>query len=585
MTAPPIPQHPASLPLDFDACYRAISGRDTRWDGRVYLGVSSTGIYCRPSCPARKPIPENCRFFVSAAACVAAGFRACKRCRPEAVPGTRDWDTRGDLAARAVRRIRDGAIDSLGVSGLARELAVSERHLHRLLVEEVGASPLQLARTRRAHAARTLIEQTDLPLANIAFAAGFGSLRQFGDTMREEFGVAPSQLARKQIDEDRSPTSRRSTGHEAPVSGERPRLSLQLRTRSPYDVAGMRSFLGAHAIPGRDLIGAASAEVGTASEPENGPEAVSAPEDVLEPAVRGTQETSHALDVPGGTAVAWIDWAGVRENGNYTSIPVRLTLPALSGAMPAITSIRRLLDLDADPLQIFEALRSSPRLATLIALRPGLRLPGVRNSQEFALGTVLGQQVSLAAARTLQGRLAAAFASDLGSPAAHAEGFASAPNISRIAESTTAELREVIGLNEARAATLRTVAQALLGGLDLGPGADRELARAELAALRGIGPWSVELIAMRALGDPDAFPAGDLILRRALDTRTDRETIASAEAWRPYRGYATQHLWAEFLAAQAARQAEQAKQAKPVKPAKPVKTVMRVKPVKPAKAV
>lgn len=553
MSTSQTPQHSPSLPLDFDACYRAISGRDTRWDGRVYLGVSSTGIYCRPSCPARKPIPENCRFFASAAACVAAGFRACKRCRPEAVPGTRDWDSRGDLAARAVRRIRDGAVDSAGVSGLAQELAVSERHLHRVLVEEVGASPLQLARTRRAHAARTLIEQTSLPLTDIAFAAGFGSLRQFGDTMREEFGVAPSQLSRNHGVEDHPTRTRTSTDHGAPLSEERPSLSLQLRTRAPYDVTGMRAFLGAHAIPGRDLISATSTETATAT----------AHELARELSKRGDQETTHALDVPGGTAVARFSWAGVHESGNYISIPVRLTLPGISDTMPAISAIRRLLDLDADPMQISDALGSDPRLATLIALRPGLRLPGARNSQEFALGTVLGQQVSLAAARTLQGRLAAAFASDLVSPAGYAEGFHSAPNMSRIADSSTTELRELIGLTEARAETLRTVARALVNGLDLRAGADRELARTELAALRGIGPWSVELIAMRALGDPDAYPAGDLILRRALETRTDRETIAAAETWRPYRGYATQHLWADFLAGQAARQA------KPVKPVKP----------------
>ncbi len=532
MTTSFAPQHPASLQLDFDACYRAISGRDTRWDGRVYLGVSSTGIYCRPSCPARKPIPENCRFFASAAACVAAGFRACKRCRPEAVPGTRDWDARSDLAARAARRIRDGAVDSAGVAGLARELAVSERHLHRVLVEEVGASPLQLARTRRAHAARTLIEQTSLPLGDIAFAAGFGSLRQFGDTMREEFGVAPSQLARKKGVEDQGLVSGSPGGRGTPLSEERPGLSLQLRTRSPYDVTGMRAFLGAHAIPGRDSIMSASAGAELA------------------------QETAHALDVPGGTAVARIDWAAVRDSSSYTSIPVRLSLPGLSDTMPAISSIRRLLDLDADPSQIAAALGGDPRLAELIALRPGLRLPGARNSEELAMSTVLGQQVSLAAARTLQGRLAAAFASKLELPAARAEGFLSSPDMARIAESTTAELRELIGLTEARAETLRTVAQALVDGLDLGPGADRELARAELSALRGIGPWSVELIVMRALGDPDAYPAGDLILRRALETRTERETIAAAEDWRPYRGYATQHLWAAFLAAEAARPAK-----------------------------
>ena len=517
MTVP----HPMPLPssLDFDACYRAISGRDTRWDGRIYLGVASTGIYCRPSCPARKPKPENCRFFASAAACVAAGFRACKRCRPEAVPGTRDWDARGDLAARAVRRIRDGAVDAVGVSGLARELAVSERHLHRVLVAEVGAGPLQLARTRRAHAARTLIEQTSLPLADVAFAAGFGSLRQFGDTMLEEFGVAPSRLPRVGVaDEDRR--ARRTEGDRGgPASEQRPRLSLQLRTRAPYDAAGTRAFLAAHAIPGRDEIAEAS--------------------------------TRHAIDVPGGTALFDIDWSRVREGGGWASLPVALELPALADTMPAIAAARRLLDLDADPAQIAEALGSDGRLRELLAARPGLRLPGARHPQEFALGVVLGQQVSLAAARTLQGRLAALFAPRLKAAAA-AEGFHSAPDVARVAESDLEELRRTIGLPASRAATLQALAQRLAEGLDLGPGADRGLVRAELGSLRGIGPWSVELIAMRALGDPDAFPAGDLILRRALDTRSDRQTVALAEPWRPYRGYATQHLWADFLAAQAA---------------------------------
>lgn len=529
MTSSRTRQHPASLPLDFDACYRAISGRDTRWDGRVYLGVSSTGIYCRPSCPARKPIPANCRFFASAAACVAAGFRACKRCRPDAAPGTRDWDTRGDLAARAVRRIRDGAVDTSGVSGLARELAVSERHLYRVLVEEVGASPLQLARTRRAHAARLLIEQTDLPLSDIAFAAGFGSLRQFGDTMREEFGVAPSLLSRKQGDEDRGLASVQAGGSGSPSSDERPSLGLQLRTRLPYDAAGMRAFLGAHAIPGRDAVEPTSAEHATGA------------------------TTSHAIDVPGGTAVVRISWQAVHEHGGYTSLPVQLSLPGIADTMPAIASIRRLLDLDADPAQIAETLGRDPRLASLVELRPGLRLPGARNPQEFALGTVLGQQVSLAAARTLQGRLAAAFAFPIDSRSRSTSGFHAAPDVARIAGTRTMELRELIGLPAARAETLRSLARALADGLDLSAGADREGARRTLAALRGIGPWSVELIAMRALGDPDAYPAGDLILRRVLGTRTDRETRELAEGWRPYRGYATQHLWAGFLAEQAAR--------------------------------
>ncbi len=499
--------------LDFDACYRAASGRDARWDGRVYLGVTSTGIYCRPSCPARKPLPENCRFFPSAAACVAAGFRACKRCRPDAVPGTRDWDVRGDLVARAVRRIRDGAVDAVGVAGLAAELAVSERHLRRMMMEEIGASPLQLARTRRAHAARALIEETELPLVDVAFAAGFGSVRQFGDTMREEFGIAPSHMLRRRIGAE---------DPRGPVSDERPRIALRLRTRAPFDAVAIRAHLEAHAVPGRDLVDADGS-------------------------------TAHAVDVPGGTAVVRIDWSEVppsaaqtRDGVTAVGIPVVLTLPQLTDTMPAIQTVRRLLDLDADPAQIADAFARDPLLADLVIRRPGLRLPAAREPHEFALGTVLGQQVSLAAARTLQGRLAAAFAR----PGVQAvPGFLAEPDPELIAGCEAAQLRDRLGLTRARAETLRSLAAALASGLDLGPGADRDRARAELAAMRGIGPWTVEIIALRALGDPDAYPSGDLILRRALGVTANREAERLAETWRPFRGYATQHLWADFLEA------------------------------------
>lgn len=548
--------------LDFDACYRAASGRDPRWDGRVYLGVTSTGIYCRPSCPARKPKQENCRFFVSAAACVAAGFRACKRCRPDAVPGTRDWDVRGDLAARAVRRIRDGAIDTVGVSGLADELAVSERHLRRLLVEEVGASPLQLARTRRAHAARALIEQTELSLTDIAFAAGFGSVRQFGETMREEFGIAPSAIRRTnqraapqpggsampaaragavrpgagRTGSDRSGASAETglgSGSGAPqhagaadgrdpASDERPSLALRLRTRAPFDGPATRAFLEAHAIPGRDLI-------------------------------ELTGETSHAIDVPGGTAVVRIAWPEVpavpdQAGDRMIGIPVVLTLPELADAMPAIQTVRRMLDLDADPAQIRDALGTDPILAPLLAARPGLRLPAARDPHEFALATVLGQQVSIAAARTLQGRLASAYASSVSVGRGVAPGFVARVDVARVAAEPVEALRAELRITGARAETIQRLAAALAGGLDLSAGADRDRSRSELSAIKGIGPWTVELVAMRALGDPDAYPAGDLILRRALGVERPRDAELLAEQWRPFRGYATQHLWADFLA-------------------------------------
>ncbi|UTX52533.1 DNA-3-methyladenine glycosylase 2 family protein [Leucobacter aridicollis] len=522
----------AALPLSFDACYRAASGRDRRWDGRFYLGVTSTGIYCRPSCPARKPKPENCRFFPSAAACVAAGFRACKRCRPDALPGSRDWDHRSDLVARAVRGIRDGAVDAGGVSGLAQSLAVSERHLRRMLLDEIGATPLQLARTRRAHAARILIEQTDLSLTDVAFAAGFGSVRQFGDTMREEFGMPPSAITRRTGQSApgqgiAKPDGAASPGQHSPPgpeSKECPRVTLRLQTRAPFDGRATRSFLAAHAIPGRDFIGT---DTGTGA-----------------PA-----QTSHAIDVPGGTAHATISWSDVPEVANQRpgmlGIPVVLALPSLADTMPAIQIVRRMLDLDADPAQLAEAFSADPVLGPLVAARPGLRLPGARDPHEFALATVLGQQVSLAAARTLQGRLVAEYAE----PNRRAErGFSGRVDVSRIAGESPEALQSTLRITHARAATLQGLALALEEGLDITPGADRERARAELIALRGIGPWTVELIAMRALGDPDAYPSGDLILRRALGVAGAKEAERAADAWRPFRGYATQFLWADFLA-------------------------------------
>lgn len=291
-----------------------------------------------------------------------------------------------------------------------------------------------------------------------------------------------------------------------------------LRTRAPYEVSGMLDFLTAHAVPGRDLVHEQSAA------------------------------SSHAIDVPGGTAVAHLDWAGVRDVGGEASLPVRFELPRATDIDTATSALRRMIDFDADPQRIRDALGSDAKLGVLVARRPGLRMPGARNPQEFALGTVLGQQVSLAAARTLQGRLAAQFACDEPDGAAAAAGFVSAPDVRRIAATEAAELRERIGLTVARAETLRRLAAALADGLDVGPTADRDAARSQLGTLRGIGPWTVEIIAMRAMRDPDAYPAGDLILRRVLGTRTDRETRALAEGWSPYRGYATQHLWADFLA-------------------------------------
>ncbi|MCL2516167.1 MAG: helix-turn-helix domain-containing protein [Microbacteriaceae bacterium] len=491
--------------IDPDVAYRAASGRDPRFDGRFFLGVTTTGIYCRPSCPARKPLRRNAVFFPSAAAAVAAGFRACKRCRPDALPGSRHWDAGGDLAARAVRAIRDGAVDELGVAGLAQRLSVSERHLHRVLVTEVGASPVQLNRTRRAHTARTLVEQTDLPLIDIAFAAGFGSVRQFNDVMLAEFGAPPSAFRRPAAGAagrpNRTPTNVVET-EGAPSSDAAPTVVLRLRHRAPYDAEAMRAFQRAHAVPGMDVV---EADGGFTT----------------------TVPAAH------GPAVATVDWAASAAD----HVTVRIRPADISDLMAIVSKLRRWLDLDADPQLIAEALGPDPVIGPLIARRAGLRVPGSLDGATTALLTVIGQAVSLGAARTFAGRLVEA----LGEPVGDG-GLRAFPAPRRVAEAGPEALRG-IGLTGGRAAALHRVAETLAGGLDLSPGADRAEARAALVALPGIGPWTADYITLRALGDPDAFVPDDLVLKKALAVKTARQAAAIAAAWSPWRGYAALHLW------------------------------------------
>ncbi|GGA74659.1 DNA-3-methyladenine glycosylase [Pseudoclavibacter endophyticus] len=535
-------------PIDDDAAYRACSGREARFDGRLYLAVTSTGIYCRPSCPARTPRREHCRFFATAAACVAAGYRACKRCRPDALPGTRDWDASGDLTARALRLIRDGALDTAGgVAGLAARLHVSERQLRRVLVEATGASPVQLAATRRAALARQLMEQTALPLAEVAFAAGFSSIRRFNDTMRAEFGVAPSMLPRR----------RGAIGDpgERAESSRRPRITLRLRTRAPFGTATLRTFLANHAVAGLERT---------------------APE---------THE--RVVPVPGGYALARVDWprgeagdqerpgerggrARAGERHGDISVVVHLDLPRLDDLMPAIARVRRMLDLDADPALVDEALAADTRLAPLVTAAPGMRIPGSVAPHETALMIVLGQQVSVRAALTVQARLAAEYgralpelASSSEHPDAAPRGSASPaptpwmspPDPAAIADDGVARVRSRLGVDGNRATALVALAAELAApgagtaAIDLGQGADRAATRARLLALPRVGPWTADLIAMRCLGDPDVFVGGDLIARRALGALvgtpglTPRAADRLADAWRPWRSYALMHLW------------------------------------------
>ena len=462
---------------DQDRCYRAVVSRDKRFDGVFYTGVLTTGIYCRPSCPAVTPKRRNVRFFVSAAAAQAAGLRACKRCRPDTTPGSPEWDVRADVAGRAMRLINDGVVERSGVSGLAVRLGYSERQLNRVLTTELGAGPLALARARRAHTARVLAETTAMPLADVAFAAGFASVRQFNATMRETYALTPSAL--------------RGRTRPAAATGD---VELRLAVREPFDGAALLDFLRVRAVPGVEEV---------------------------------TGDTyRRTLRLPGGPGVVALTPAP-----SYVRCVLRLH--DLADLSVAVERCRRLLDLDADPLAVADALGGDPVLGPLVAKRPGLRVPGAVDGAEIAVRAVLGQQVSVAAARTVAGRLTAAYGTLLAEPDGGLTHLFPAPDALAGAD---------IPCPAKRATALRGLCAALaIGTLDLDRGTDRQAAYDALVALPGIGPWTASYVALRALGDPDAFLPADLGVRHALAALgTD---VSATESWRPWRSYALLHLW------------------------------------------
>ena len=463
---------------DHETCYRAVSSRDARFDGRFVTAVRTTGIYCRPSCPAQTPKRENVTFYPCAAAAVAAGYRACKRCRPEAAPGSREWDVRGDLAARALRAIAAGVADGDGgVPALARSLHVSERHLHRVLVAEVGAGPLALARTRRAQTARLLVDATSLALSTIAFTAGFSSIRQFNATMREQFGMSPSEL-------------RRRRGPEIAGAGA---LTLRLAVRQPFAADALLGWLRLHLVPGVEEVAG----------------------------------SSYRRVLPTGSVVT----LDITAEG----VTASLRVDDLRRLTDTVARCRRMVDADADPEAVDAVLSRDRMLAPLLARRPGLRVPGAADGFELLVRTVLAQQVSVSAAHTFAGRLVEAY----GKPLDAQDGslVARFPDATALADASY----DGIGLTTSRVRTLRAVAGAVASGdLALDPAADRDDTRGRLLDLPGIGPWTVEYVAMRALADPDAFPASDLVLRR-------RTSAVDPNAWQPWRAYAAMHLWTDHL--------------------------------------
>ncbi|MCF3148556.1 DNA-3-methyladenine glycosylase 2 family protein [Streptomyces platensis] len=475
---------------DTERCLRAVQSKDARFDGWFFTAVLTTRIYCRPSCPVVPPKPENMRFYPSAAAAQQAGFRACKRCRPDASPGSPEWNERADLVARAMRLIADGVVDREGVPGLAARLGYSTRQTERQLLAELGAGPLALARAQRAQTARLLVETTALPMAEVAFAAGFASIRTFNETVREVFALSPTELRQ-----------RARPGPRAPVPGA---LALRLPFRQPLNPDNLFGHLAATAVPGV--------------------------EEWRDGAYRRT------LHLPYGHGI-------VALSPRPDHIDCRLSLTDLRDLAGAIARCRRMLDLDADPEAVDGLLREDPLLAPLVDKAPGRRVPRTVDADEFAVRAVLGQQVSTAAARTHAGRLVRAHGEPIDDPdGGLSHLFPSAAALAGLDP-------EQLAMPRTRRATLTGVIAALgSGALQLGVGSDRDAARAQLAALPGIGPWTVECIAMRALGDPDAFTPTDLGLRRAAAglglPHTPAALIRHSAIWRPWRAYAVQYLWA-----------------------------------------
>ena len=489
------------MDLDPELCYRAVLSRDRRFDGRFFTAVVTTGVYCRPVCPAPTPKRRNVRFFACASAAEEAGFRACLRCRPEASPGTPAWAGPSATVSRALRLIASGALDDGDIERLAARLGVGSRHLRRLFDTELGASPIAVAQTRRAHFARRLLDETSLPVAEIADVAGFGSIRRFNDVMRRSFGRSPRELRRGSA--VRAP--------EARLAG----MTLKLPFRPPYHWTAMIRFLEHRAVPGVERV------------------------------AEGRYARTFECD-----GAAGVIEVGPLAGHPYLELRVAAPPRALIGI---IERARRVFDCGADPLRIAEDLSRDRTMARLVDSYPGLRVPGAWDGFELAVRAVLGQQITVKGAATVAGRLVAAFGRPLGGEAR--EGLTHlfpGPD-----ELTRADLAS-IGIPRARAEALRMLARRVRDGeiaLDVGGGPADPIER--LLEVPGVGRWTAGYVAMRALGEPDAYPWGDLGLRQAPGLGgspiSAKELQRRAEAWRPWRAYATLLLWTHAAAGRSVR--------------------------------
>ncbi len=469
------------MTLDADACYQALRTHDARFDGAFFVGVATTGIYCRAVCPARTPRRDRCAFYPSAAAAEQAGFRPCLRCRPELAPGRAPVDALSRLAADAAACIEDGALTDGSVAGLAASLSVSERHLRRVIGAEFGVSPVALAQTQRLLLAKRLLTDTALSVGEVAFASGFSSLRRFNALFHERYRLNPTAL-------------RRSRPHSpAPET-----LICEVAFRPPLDWDALLAFLTAHTAAG------------------------------VETTDGGVYRRTARIGRHSG-------WFAVSFLPSRDALRVELSASLAPALRPLLARVKRLFDLSADPTEI------AAHLGPLAAQRPGLRVPGAFDGFEMAARAILGQQVSVRAATTLAGRLAAAFGEPTATPFPALTHLS--PTADRIAEAKVEELT-ALGIMPARANSLLALARAVADGqIRLEPGPDVESKMSALKLLPGIGEWTAQYVAMRALAWPDAFPHTDLGIVTALGVKKPREVLARADAWRPWRAYAAMHLW------------------------------------------